>query len=139
MASKPVSLRIPDEVRAEIEETAKRTKRGFSSIANEMLEEAVKMRRIPGIVFADEGDYRAVRVAGTGLEVWEVIRTYRDAGESWETLREAYHWLSDYQLRAALAYAEAYPGEIQDRLRQEDELTEEEVWRRYPFMRPPGR
>jgi uncharacterized protein (DUF433 family) len=139
MASRPVSLRIPDEVRAAIEETAKRTKRGFSSIANEMLEEAVRMRRIPGIVFADEGDHRAVRVAGTGLEVWEIIRTYRDAGESLEVLREAFDWLSDHQLRAAVAYAEAYPEEIEDRLRREDELTEEAVWKKYPFMRPPGR
>src|SRR5262249_24676183 len=133
MASRPVSLRIPDEVRAEIEQTAKRTKRGFSSIANEMLEEAVKMRRVPGIVFADESGQRAARVAGTGLEVWEIIRTYRDADESWETLREAYHWLSDYQLRAALAYAQAYPQEINEQLAEYDRFSIEEVWAKYPF------
>src|SRR5262245_49022026 len=133
MASKPVSLRIPDEVRAAIDETARRTKRGFSSIANEMLEEAVKMRRIPGIVFVDGVTGRRARIDGSGLEVWEIFRTYRDAGRDWKILQEAYHWLTERQLRAALAYAEAYPDEIEDRLRREDELSVEEVWKKYPF------
>jgi antitoxin component of RelBE/YafQ-DinJ toxin-antitoxin module len=53
MANSPVSLLIPAETRAAIDAVVRRTGRDFSNVANEMLTEAVKMRRIPGIVFAD--------------------------------------------------------------------------------------
>ncbi len=138
MATRPISLRIPDETRQVIEEAARRGGRDFSSVANEMLSEAVKMRRIPGIVFADGPTGRRARVAGTGIEVFEVIRSYRGMDESWERLRKAYHWLSDQQLRAALAYAEAYPEEIEQRLQGDKDWTPEATWTKYPFTRPPG-
>jgi uncharacterized protein (DUF433 family) len=136
MSGRPVSLRIPDEVRAAIEDTVRCTGRDFSSVANEMLAEAVKMRRVPGIVFADSPVGRIARVAGTGVEVFEVIRTDRDVGHDWDRLRQAYHWLSENQLRAALAYASAYPEEIERRLRDDERWTPEAIWSRYPFTKP---
>jgi uncharacterized protein (DUF433 family) len=139
VSNRPVSLRIPEEIRAAIEETARRTKRDFSSIANEMLEEAVRTRRIPGIVFADEFRGRVPTVAGTGLEPWEILRSYREADNDWERLKETYHWLSDLQLRAAIAYFQAYPEEIEARLKDEEKWTPEELWTQYPFTRPPWR
>src|SRR6266852_5788126 len=123
MANRAVSIRVPEQVRVEIEETARRSRRDFSSVANEMLEEAVKLRRIPGISFADEPTGRVPRVAGTGIEVWEIVHVYRDENDSWDELRESFHWLTERQLRAALAYAEAYPDEINERLKEEDALT----------------
>lgn len=139
MASKPVSIRIPDETRNTIEEASRRTGRDFSSIVNEMLSEAVKMRRIPGIVFADSPTGRTVLIAGTGIEVFEVVRSYREMGESWEDLKSDFHWLSDFQLRAALAYAEAYPEEIDERIRADERWTPEATWAKYPFTKPPWR
>lgn len=138
MANHPVSLRIPEEVRAIIEDTAKRTKRDFSSVANEMLEEAVKSRRVPGIIFVDGINGRVARVAGTGLEVWEIARDYHDLGANWERLRTAYHWLQEPQLRSALAYAEAYPEEVEARIRRDEQRAPEDFWAAYPFTRPPG-
>src|SRR5579859_723178 len=106
MANRAVSIRIPEQVRVEIEETARRARRDFSSVANEMLDEAVKMRRVPGIAFADEPTGRVARLAGTGIEVWEIVQVFRDEDENWDRLREGFHWLTESQLRAALAYAE---------------------------------
>ncbi len=139
MRDRPVSIRIPERVRTEIAETARRSSRDFSSVANEMLEEAVRMRRIPGVVFIDEATGRTAKVAGTGLGVWEIIQTYRDSNQDWDQLRECYDWLSEGQLRAALAYAEAYPAEIAERLRLEDEFSIEEFWAAYPITKPPWR
>ena len=136
MSSRAVSLRIPEEIRAAIDDTMRRSGRDFSSVANEMLAEAVKMRRIPGIVFADGPAGRVARIAGTGLEVYEVVRAHREMGEDWQRLREAYHWLSEHQLRAALAYATAYSDEIEARLREEAGWTPEAVWASYPFTKP---
>ncbi|MCL4464997.1 MAG: hypothetical protein M1389_03010 [Chloroflexi bacterium] len=136
MSPKPVCIRIPDETRRAIAETGRRTGRGFSAVANEMLTEAVRMRRIPGIVFADSPGGREAIVAGTGLGVFEVVAVYRAVAGSWERLGEAFDWLSEVQLRAALAYAEAYPEEIEERLAGEARWEPEETWRQYPFTRP---
>jgi len=107
------------------------------AIAHEMLEEALKMRRIPGIYFTDTPTGRHAHIAGTGLGVWEIVRVYREENNDWEALRESFDWLTEQQLRTALAYAEAYPEEIGDRIALEDEFSVEEVWKKYPFTRPP--
>ncbi len=86
----PVSLRIPQEAREVILEAVRRTGRNFSSVANEMLLEAARMRRIPGIVFADGPTGRRARIAGTGLDVFEVVRAFREVDQSWERLRTAF-------------------------------------------------
>jgi uncharacterized protein (DUF433 family) len=41
-----------------------------------------------------------------------VIESYQRLGKDWEQFREAFDWLSEFQLRAALAYWETYPAEI---------------------------
>jgi uncharacterized protein (DUF433 family) len=104
-----------------------------------MLSEAVKMRRIPGIVFVDASGEREARIAGTGIDVFEVVRDYRAMGCEWDALRRAYHWLQERQLRAALAYAEAYPEEIEARLKAEEAWTPERIWATYPFTKPSWR
>lgn len=140
MAAAPKTIRMPDEVRLPIEEEAHLARRDFSSVVNEMLQEGIKMRRIPGILFADSpSGGRLARIAGTGLEVFEVVQAYRSVENSWARLKEAFHWLSDTQLRAALAYAEVYPDEIEERIRRDEQWTAETAWKRYPFMYPKGR
>lgn len=140
MAGKdPVSLRIPHDVRSAIEGAAHRAGRSFSSVANEMLTEAIKMRRLPGIVFADGPSGRRACLAGTGIDVWEVVRTYREIGEERVRLAQAYHWLTEHQLRAALAYESAYADEIEARLRQEEHWTPEAAWTALPFAKPDDR
>jgi uncharacterized protein (DUF433 family) len=137
MSSVPKTVRIPEEVLGPIEDECRRTGRDFSAVVNERLFESNKMRRIPGIVFADSpSGGRVARVAGTGIEVFEIVHAYRSVEGSWPRLKEAFDWLSDNQLRAALAYAEAYPEEIEERIRRDEEWTPEAVWARYPFMRP---
>ena len=98
--------------------------------------EAEKMQRVPGIVFTDSLSGRVARVGGTGLEVWEVILNYRAVGEDWNELKECFHWLPDEQLRAAVAYYEAYPDEINALLEENASFTPDYVYTKYPFTRP---
>ncbi len=56
---------------------------------------------------------------GTGIEVWEIVRTYLEVGRNWEWLRAAYDWLSAEQIDAALAFATHHAAVIQDRIRRE--------------------
>jgi uncharacterized protein (DUF433 family) len=74
--------------------------------------ETEKMRRVPGIVFADEGSGRVPRIAGTGLEVFEVIQVYLSLDRKTESLKRAFPWLSQEQLDAALKYYAEYPEEV---------------------------
>jgi uncharacterized protein (DUF433 family) len=138
MPEGPVSLRIPPETRGAIDEVVRRTGRDFSSVANELLAEGVKMRRIPGIVFADSPSGRVARISGTGLAVWELVAEFQALGQEWGRLRQAFHWLSEAQLRAALAYAAAYPEEIAAAVDDEASWTQERVWSTFPFTRPPA-
>jgi uncharacterized protein (DUF433 family) len=38
---------------------------------------------------------RWARIAGSGIDVWEFIATFKILEESHEKLKEAYHWLGD--------------------------------------------
>jgi uncharacterized protein (DUF433 family) len=105
----------------------------------ELLEEVVRMRRAPGIGFVDGPTGRRAVVAGTGLDVWEVIATWREGARSDENLRDNYPWLTEVQLRASLAYYELYPTEIDARLDREEQLTPERVWQEFPFLKPHNR
>jgi uncharacterized protein (DUF433 family) len=128
------SLRIPSATLKEIEQEFRN--RDFSSVANELLLEGVKMRRCPGIVFVDSsGGTRTARIAGTGNDVWLIVASYKRMNGDWNRLKRAYHWLNEEQLRAALNYYECYPGEITGRIRANEAITPEAVYTRYPFTR----
>ena len=141
MGGRPVvsvqkSIRIPAGTAHAIEEIARTSRRDFSSVANEMLEEAVKMWRCPGIIFADGPSSRRARVAGTGLEVWEIISTYNGVDRDLSRLRQSYHWLDEIQLRAALAYYAAYTDEIDRRIQLDETWTKERLAEEYPILSP---
>ncbi len=128
------SLRLPPDTLKEIEQISKETGQDFSSITKDLLVEAIKMRRCPGILFAQGMGGRRAKVAGTGIEVWEIISAYRSMGKNFEKLKKAYHWLSPDQLRAALGYYRTYPQEIDQLVDKNESWTEKKLKERYPFM-----
>ena len=139
MAGVQKSLRLPAETMKEIEQMAKETGQDFSNVTKDLLQEAIKMRRCPGILFAEGTNGRRARVAGTGIEVWEVIATYRSVKEDFKRLQKVYHWLSAEQLKAALGYYTIYQQEIDRLIEQNERWNEEKVRERYPFIHLRGR
>src|SRR4030043_117893 len=125
------SLRLPPETMNEIERMAKETGQDFSNVAKDLLEEAIKMRRCPGILFAEGTTGRRARVAATGIEVWEVIATYRSVNKDLKRLRKAYHWFSNEQFKAALGYYAAYSQEIDELIKQNEKWDNDKVAHRY--------
>ena|SRR5579875_220357 len=101
-------------------------------------EEVEKLHLVPGIIFADGPTGRRARVAGTGIEVFEIIEGYHQAGDDWGLLKQSFEWLSDEQLKAALAYYAAFPEEIDAWIRSNHEPLEA-FWQKHPYSRPPGR
>jgi uncharacterized protein (DUF433 family) len=134
MSSVQKSIRIPDEVAKSIQEEAENSGRDFSAVANELLAEAVKLKRCPGIIFADGVSGRRARIAGTGLDVWEVIATYKSLDHDDARLREAYHWLSEPQLRSALSYFRLNPEEIERQILRNEAWNKEQLAARHPSL-----
>jgi uncharacterized protein (DUF433 family) len=137
MSSIQKSLRLPEETVKEVESLASSTGKDFSGLARDLLEEAVKLRRCPGITFADGPTGRRARIAGTGIEVWELIAVFKGLEEDYEKVKEAYHWLSEQQIRAALSFYALYPKEIDARISSNEEMTEDKVRKRFPFLSKP--
>ena len=138
MAGVQKSLRLPQETLREIERMAQDSGKDFSAVTKDLLEEAIKMRRCPGIVFAEGASGRTARVAGSGIEVWEIIATYQSLKKDTGRLKKSYHWLSAEQLRATLAFYSAYPEEIDRQIEKNQRWSQEEIRKRYPFMSPPA-
>jgi len=134
MASVQKSIRLQEDIVKEIEQLARERGRDFTAMTNELLQEAVKMKRCPGIVFTDGTSGRRARIAGTGIEVWEVIGAYKSVGNDYDRLRKAYNWLTDQQLRAAVGFYQAYPEDAESLLERNDAVNAESVRKRHPFL-----
>jgi uncharacterized protein (DUF433 family) len=132
------SIRLPEEAVKEIEALASGTGRDFSGIARDLLIEAVKMRRCPGVAFVDGPTGRRAKIAGTGIDIWEFIATFKGLGENYEKLKKTYHWLSDQQIRSALSYYALYPDEIDEKIIRNEDITQEQVFKRFPFLSKPA-
>ena len=131
------SIRLPEEAVKEIEALASSSGKDFSGTARDLLIEAVKMRRCPGITFADGPTGRRARIAGTGIDIWEFIATFNGLGENYNKLKDAYHWLSDQQIRSALSYYALYPDEIDGKITRNEDITQQQVIKRFPFLSKP--
>ena len=128
------SIRIQEKTCKEIERIASESGKEFSSVVNELLDESVRMQRCPGIVFIEGAAGRRARIAGTGIEVWELLATYRSVDEDANRLHQAYHWLSEQQIGAAMCYYKAYPEDIERVIKQNEGLTGEYLRENYPFL-----
>lgn len=123
MTTPTKTLRLRPQLRAEIDRIARRSRRTFSEVTQDLIEEALRMRECPGIYFADEPAGREAKVAGSGLGVWEVLRDYVAAERDERTLRKSLPQLSAAQVKACLLYYRRYPQEIDAEIRENAALT----------------
>lgn len=93
-------------------------------------EEAARTERHPGIAFRGTEGSRRAWVPGTALDVWEIVAAYEEMGR--KRILEESSILED-RLDVALAYYEAYPDEIDQKI--ETNSRPLEYWReRYPNL-----
>ena len=131
------SIRLPEAAVKEIEALVSGTGRDFSGVARDLLIEAVKMRRCPGVTFADGPTGRRAKIAGTGIDIWEFIAAFKSIDENYDKLEKTYHWLSDQQIRSALSYYALYPDEIDEKITRNEDITQEQITKRFPFLSKP--
>ena len=138
MATIQKSIRLPEEAVKDIEALASITGKDFSGVARDLLIEAVKMRRCPGITFADGPTGRRARIAGSGIDIWEFIAMFNGLGENYDKLKETYHWLTEQQIRSAFSYYALYPDEIDGKIASNKNITQEQVFKQFPFLAKPA-
>jgi uncharacterized protein (DUF433 family) len=126
-------MRLRQTLRKDLEATAARSRRSVADVAQELLEEALRMRQCPGIYFADEATGRTAKVGGTGLAVWEVLRDFPKSNDP-ELVRSAFPQLSPAQIRAAFMYYGRYANEVRREIERNASLTPEAIERKYPGL-----
>lgn len=127
------TMRLRRSLREDLEATAARNRRSVADVAQELLDEALRMRQCPGIYFAVEPSGRTAKIGGTGLAVWEALRDFsRDQDPS--RIRKAFPQLSQAQVTAALMYYARYREEVQAKIDANAALTPETIEKQYPGL-----
>lgn len=125
------SLRMDEEILNRLEERARISGATKSALAKRYVEEGLRMDSHPGIVFRDGPAGRRAGLAGSGLDVWEIIETVhhnegsvRDAAEYLNLAASKVQSVADY-------YAE-FKQEIDDWIESNAALAaqEEAAWGR---------
>ena len=126
-------MRLRRSVREHLDAWAARGRRSVSEVAQELIEEGLRMRECPGVYFAAEPTGRTAKIAGTGLAVWEVLRDYIQ-DQDIERVRRAFGQLSRAQITAAVMYGARHPEEIRREVDANAALTPEVVEQRHPGL-----
>jgi len=127
------TMRLRQSLRRDLEATAARNRRSVADVAQELLEEALRMRQCPGIYFADEPSGRTAKIGGTGLGVWEVVRDFSKDQDA-DRIRGAFPQLSQAQITAARMYYARHRDEVQAKIAANDALTPETIEKQYPGL-----
>ncbi len=117
----PINIRLEFTVLKEVKKLAKVLRLPFSTLLNRLIVESLKMFQCPGIIFTNSPTgIRRPTVAGTGLNVWELINIYKSYNKDEKRLLKDY-LLTEPQLNTALNYYEHYKKEIDEEIKQNEE------------------
>jgi uncharacterized protein (DUF433 family) len=125
------SFRFPEGTLERLDSRAKQIRETRTALAERYVDEGLRMDEHPGIAFADGPAGRRAVLAGSGLDVWEVIETLRQNRNSLDATAR-YLERPAATLRPAVRYYAAFPDEIDDRITLNEEVarTFEEAARR---------
>jgi len=129
--TRPRSFRFSSSVLAALEERARERGESTTAVAERYLEEGLRRETHPLIVFRDGVAGRRPALAGTRLDVGQVIETLRHSGNA--VVETAEHLnIPEAYVRAAVRYYADYRDEVdawQERMHAIAQ-REEDAWRR---------
>jgi hypothetical protein len=122
--TRPTSFRLPDDLLERLDDESRAHDESISALVLRLLDEGLKARRFPGIVFRDGPAGRRAALLG-GPDVWEVVRDLRHApgrgAQRVAALAEEIG-LPPARIRLAADFYAAHPDEV-DRLIALDEAA----------------
>jgi uncharacterized protein (DUF433 family) len=126
-----LSLRIARATLERLERRARHAAQPRSALAERYVFEGLQMDEHPGIRFVDGALGRRPAVAGTGLDVWEIVETVRVNGDSIEEAA-AYLEVDPSVVRVAVGYYGSNREEIDAFVERVHDIAEHEEakWRR---------
>ena len=108
-----------------LERLSERLGQPRSRVAEELIDEGIRLREFPGIVFRSGPTGRRAALAD-GPDVWEVVRGLKQArsgeGDPVELLMASSN-LQEEQIRLAADYYGVYPDEVDARIREDEEAA----------------
>lgn len=132
----PFSVRLQEQTEQLVEAEARRTRRSKSAVVEAFTEETGRSRRYPGIGFRGDDARRRAWVIGSGLDVWEIVQMLDDVGSVDALVADTQ--LKPAQVRIALAYRDAYPGEVSEAI-ADNRRPLADLEQLYPFIQVAGR
>lgn len=129
-SARPVSFRLDAAVLRHLERRARDLGTNRTVLAERYLREGLRMDEHPLITFREGLGGRRSAVAGTRLDVWQVVETVRES----DGVEEGAKYLNVpvAKVRAAMRYYAAFKREVDDWTRRMRERADEEeqAWRR---------
>lgn len=125
-----VSLRVDAPTLDELDRLAGQTGQSRNALAARYITEGVRRDEFPQITFRDAALGRRAVVQGTRLDIWQVIETIRNHGNS-VVDAAAYLNLPAERVQAAVRYYAAHRDEVDEIAAREAATAEraEQLWR----------
>jgi len=122
------SMRLPVESGKRLKRIANRHGWTPSDASARLVEEGLRRSEFAFLDFRDSSAGRQAYIQGSTLAVWEVILLLRSYKGNIAAVAKHLRW-PEAKVRAAVHYAEAYPGEI-DEAKAENDATDFEKLKR---------
>lgn len=110
-----ISFHVPDSADRAIRALAVQQGLAVSAFVGQLVEEGIRMRRFPSILFRSGPAGRRAALSGS-LDVWEVVGILRDFEGNESAMVAEYPYLTPIGIKTARAYYASYPEEIDARL-----------------------
>ncbi len=123
--SVPVTTRLDPALLKAVQARTVRSRRTRSDTIAELVRLGLDVLRYPGITFVEGPAGLRAHVAGSGLDVWEVVMIHRAHKGKEEAILKHLPQLSRRQLKTALAYYQDHRLEIEAVLAEQARVPEE--------------
>jgi uncharacterized protein (DUF433 family) len=124
------SFRLASSLSQRLLRRAAQTGESANSLGARYIDEGLRMDEHPLIRFREAAGGRRAALAGTRLDVWQVVETLQNSGNSVERAAE-YLAIPHPWVRACVRYYAAYPDEVHEFAERQHATAarEEELWR----------
>ena len=122
---RPTSFRLPEELLDRLEQEAAVAGVSVTALVTSLLDEGLRARRFPGVVYRDGPTGRRAGLLG-GPDVWEIVRDLRLAtgkGERKVQRLAETVGLPPERIRLAVNFYAAYPDEIDERIELDERMA----------------
>jgi hypothetical protein len=126
-----VSLRLPADQAERLRQMARRMGRSASEVGAELVGESIRRADFAFVEFRDSAVGRQAYIQGTRLAVWQAISVLRSF--KGDVAKAAAHlkW-PGAKMHAAVAYAQAFPDEVEEAIRDNASFGFEKLSRLLP-------